>query len=63
LYGSYKRKSHKIISFLLLDNKPASRARKPAKSPKHFGKNAYQLHIIPVVFYVTDTAVPDRSAE
>jgi hypothetical protein len=30
------RKSHKIISFLLLGNKSASTTTKPAKSPKHF---------------------------
>ena len=57
------RKSHKIISFLLLGNRSASTTIKPAKSPKHFGKKRNPLHIIPIDFYVTDTAVPDRSAE
>ena len=57
------RKSHKIISFLLLGNKSASTPIKPAKSPKYFGKNVHSLHIIPVDFYVTDKTVPDRSAE
>jgi hypothetical protein len=57
------RKSHKIISFLLLGNKSASTPIKTAKSPKHLGKNLHPLHIIPVDFYVTETTVPDRSAE
>ena len=39
------RKSHNIISFLLLGNTSDSTPIKPAKSPKHFGKrapNSYQ---------------------
>ena len=54
LVGLILRKSHKIISFLLLGNKSASTPIKLAKFPKHFGKKVHPLHIIPVDFYVTD---------
>ena len=56
------RKSHKIISFLLLKQQISINANKTCQVPTTFLKNVHPLHVIPVDFYDMETTVPDRSA-